>query len=455
MAGVGFKLRKLLKRGDYLGLVQAYSVAGILGAGPWLLSTFGLLGVGILSMKVLDTREFVVRFLVSITYLMAGSMILTGLLQLMFTRFLSDRVYDGDTERILPNFFGALLVTTLLAGLLGFFFITKFENETFLYKLLMLGSFVTLSDIWMTVVFVSGMRNYRWVLWAFFIGYLTTILVSCALTYYGLEGLLTGFLLGHTILFFMLLILIIKNNPGEGLISFDFLKRRQCFYSLAVIGLLYNLGMWIDRFIFWMHPQTGETVVGPLRFSIIYDYPLFLASLSVIPGLAVFLLKVETDFAEKCADFYRAILDGKTLEDIQNHKRDMVAAARESLFEIVKVQGLVAACLIFIGPSVLRFMNVSPYSIYLFKVACVGFALFMLVLSLLNVLFYLDKRIVSMLLAFFYFITNATFSYITQLMGPSFYGYGFALAAGLTVLLGFWILSRKFARLEYETFMLQ
>lgn len=455
MAGVGFKLRKLLKRGDYLGLVQAYSVAGILGAGPWLLSTFGLLGVGLIGMKMEATRESVLQFLVSVTYLMAGSMILTGFLQLLFTRFLSDRVYAGDTGRILPNFLGALLVTTVASGLIGVTGLSLFEGESFLYRLLMLGSFVTLSDIWLAVVFVSGLRNYRWVLLAFLAGYATTVIVSYSLTPYGLEGLLTGFLLGHTLLLFFLLVQIVRHHPGETLISFDFLKRRQCFYSLAAIGLFYNLGMWADRFIFWMHPRTGEGVVGPLRFSIIYDYPLFLASLSVIPGLAVFLLRVETDFAEKCAGFYRAILEGKTLEEIRSHKREMVAAARESLFEIIKVQGLVAVATVFLGPTLLRLMQVSPYSIYLFKVAAVGFALFMMVLALLNILFYLDKRIVSLLLAFLYLAANAIFTLWTHHLGPSFYGYGFAVAAAVTSLVGFWVLRRKLERLEYETFMLQ
>ena len=43
----------------------------------------------------------------------------------------------------------------------------------------------------------------------------------------------------------------------------------------------------------------------------------------------------------------------------------------------------------------------------------------------------------------------------TQYLGPSFYGYGFAIAVALTSVLGLAILSRKLDRLEYETFMLQ
>jgi uncharacterized membrane protein len=40
-------------------------------------------------------------------------------------------------------------------------------------------------------------------------------------------------------------------------------------------------------------------------------------------------------------------------------------------------------------------------------------------------------------------------------LGAPFYGYGFALAALVTLATGLWQLDRKLQRLEYETFMLQ
>ncbi|TAN73700.1 MAG: hypothetical protein EPN14_09695, partial [Gallionella sp.] len=38
MAGIGFELRKLLKKQSYSGLLQAYVYAGIISSGPWILS---------------------------------------------------------------------------------------------------------------------------------------------------------------------------------------------------------------------------------------------------------------------------------------------------------------------------------------------------------------------------------------------------------------------------------
>lgn len=52
MAGIGFELRKLLKKDTLVGLLQAYTFAGIIGSGPWVLSILGILIIGLLSSTV-------------------------------------------------------------------------------------------------------------------------------------------------------------------------------------------------------------------------------------------------------------------------------------------------------------------------------------------------------------------------------------------------------------------
>ena len=103
------------------------------------------------------------------------------------------------------------------------------------------------------------------------------------------------------------------------LVSFDFLGR-QSYLSLALTGFFYNLGVWVDKFVFWANPLVSDPVIGPLRASIIYDIPIFLAYLSIVPGMAVFLVRVETDFAESYDAFYHAVRSGDSLVNIQRLK---------------------------------------------------------------------------------------------------------------------------------------
>lgn len=52
MAGIGFELRKLMKRDSYLSILQAYTYAGIISSGPWVLSIIAVLIIGIISIPV-------------------------------------------------------------------------------------------------------------------------------------------------------------------------------------------------------------------------------------------------------------------------------------------------------------------------------------------------------------------------------------------------------------------
>lgn len=455
MAGIGFELRKLLKRESFIGLLQAYGYAGLISAGPWVLSIIGVMLIGIMSVGVVTQSSMVAQFLVSITYLMATSLILTGALQLLFTRFVADRLFEKRHQVILPNLMGALTLTTITSGVIGGLILELLFQEPLLYRLLMLACFVTLCNIWITVVFLSSMKDYLRILGIFLIGYTITVAGALLLRPFGLNGLLMGFLWGHATLFFLMLALVLRNHPGDRLIAFDFLPRRQVFYSLAATGFFYNMGIWADKFIFWFNPLTSEPVIGPLRASVIYDLPIFLAYLSIVPGMAVFLVRLETDFAEQYDAFYRAVREGDTLANIERIKDNMVYAVRQGIYEIFKVQGLTVAILFLGGPTLLKAIGISPLYIHLFYIDVAAVGMQVVLLAIMNVFFYLDKRRTVLILSIFFASVNIGATLATQYLGPSFYGYGFAIAVALTSVLGLAILSRKLDRLEYETFMLQ
>ncbi|MGB1108788.1 MAG: exopolysaccharide Pel transporter PelG [Gammaproteobacteria bacterium] len=455
MAGIGFEIRKFLKQDSFLGLFKAYGYAGLISSGPWVLSILGVLVIGIVSASLVGRSEEVVQFLVSVTYLMAASLIASSWLQLMFTRFVADRSFEKKDNIVLPNLFGALLIMSLMATAIGAALLPLFAETSYGYRLLMLANFVVLCNLWIVVIMVSGMRVHKQVLGVFALGYGVTVIAALALARFGLEGLMTGFLIGHVVLSFFLLGMVVREYEAANLVSFSHLRPGQVFYGLAFTGLFYNLATWADKLIFWYNPDTSEALIGPLRASIIYDPPIFLAYLSIIPGMAVFLLRMETDFVEAYDRFYGAIREGETFECIERNKLRMVESIRSGLTEILKVQGVVALLLIVSADSILDWVGISTTYAPLFAVDVAGVGVQVFMLGIFNVFFYLDKRRIVLVLSGLFLLSNAGFSYISQLLGPEFYGYGFACAAALTCLVGLVILSKKLERLEYETFMLQ
>lgn len=176
MAGIGFELRRFLEKDSYLGLLQAYGCAALISSGPWVLSIFGVVAIGIFSIGLDEEVATVTAFLISVTYLIAISIILGGWLQLMFTRYISDRLFDELKEEVLPNLLGALLITTLSSLLIAAVLWPLFLDTSLGYRLVMLCNLVILSNIWILVVMLSGLRTYNLILGSFFVGYGLSVL---------------------------------------------------------------------------------------------------------------------------------------------------------------------------------------------------------------------------------------------------------------------------------------
>jgi uncharacterized membrane protein len=221
------------------------------------------------------------------------------------------------------------------------------------------------------------------------------------------------------------------------------------------IGLLYNLGIWVDKFMFWYFPPTSDPIIGHLRASLIYDLPVFLSYLSIIPGMAVFLVRIETDFVEFYDKFYDAVRGGGSLEYIENMRDEMVYSIQQGLSEIGKIQTLAVLATFVAGPALLGWLGISQLYLPLLYVQVIGAGLQVGLMAILNVFFYLDQRRIVLFLCVEFVVLNVALTGLTLWFGAALYGYGFALSVLITLATSLVLLSRQLNRLEYETFMLQ
>ena len=456
MAGIGFELRKILKQNTLFGVFRAYTYAGVISSGSWILSIVGILLIGILSLPFVIPSVQVTQFQVSITYLIAVSLIITGPMQLAFTRFTSDRLFEHRDDLVFSNYHAVVLLVTAVAGLIGLLAaVFLFPDQSVGYRLLMVIGFVVVSNIWIAVIFLTGMKQYKQIVWTFLVGYGLTVGASLYLASWGLEGLVLGFVIGQICLLTGLSLLIYRAYGGPVFISFEIFQRRYLFPSLLLIGFLYNLGIWTDKFIFWYADGTGQQVIGPLRASVIYDIPIFLAYLGIIPGMAVFLVRIETDFVEFHEAFYNAVRQGSSLDHIEKMRNLMVQTIRVGLYEIMKIQAIAALLLFALGGPILRLLGISELYLPLLYVDVVAASLQVVFLGVLNIFFYLDRRREVLWLTAGFVVLNSAMTWVTLELGPTYYGYGFAGALLIVVMASIYMLDRKLEVLEYQTYMLQ
>ncbi len=399
----------------------------------------------------------IVQFQVSVTYLILSSLILTGFIQLGFTRFIADSLFKKQDKQVLPNFNGMLLIVTSVSGVVGLLTVfLLFPEMSVWYRILMLSGFVILCAIWVATIFLSGMKQYKEIVILFAIGYTVTVFGALLLRAHGMEGLLLGFVIGHFVLLVGMMTLTMRTFPLiDTFISFDFMRPRAMYTSLVWAGFLYNLAVWADKLMFWFYPDTSQSIIGPLRASLIYDLPIFMAYLAIIPGMAVFLVRIETDFVEYYEKFYDAVREGGSLDHIETMRDNMLFTVRQGLFEIVKIQAIAVLLVFVLGEKLLNWLGISSLYLPLLDVDVVAAGLQVVLLGILNIFFYLDKRRIVVFLCLLFLFANISLTALSLHLGANFYGYGFALALLITVLTGMQLLSRKLDSLEYETFMLQ
>jgi uncharacterized membrane protein len=248
MAGIGFELRKILRKDSFWSVFRAYGYAGVISSGPWILSILGLLVIGLSSVSSVALGEHVAQFQISVTYLIATSLILTGFIQSSFTRFVADRLFEKHDGLVLPNFHGVVSLVTVVTALVGTVAVLLlFPTQSIIYRVLMVGSFVVLANVWVGTIFLSGLKQYQGILVLFAIGYGITVGAARLCSPYGLEGLLFGFFLGQFVLLLGIMGLTFKHYSSADFWSCEFLKKGKLFRELIWLGFFYNAALWVDK----------------------------------------------------------------------------------------------------------------------------------------------------------------------------------------------------------------
>jgi uncharacterized membrane protein len=107
------------------------------------------------------------------------------------------------------------------------------------------------------------------------------------------------------------------------------------------------------------------------------------------------------------------------------------------------------------GRQLLRWAGISEIHLPLLSIQVLATGFQVVLLGLLNIFFYLDKRNRVLLLTALFTLLNLAFTLFSIQMGPYYYGYGFALSLMVTIAIGMALLDHDLGKLEYETFMLQ
>ncbi|CCO24109.1 exopolysaccharide Pel transporter PelG [Maridesulfovibrio hydrothermalis] len=453
MAGIGFELRKMLRGDSYLAEMSAYLYAAMVSSGPWLMSVLCLAVLGLYSYSGFSQEDQDI-FRTTIVYVYAFTLIYVGYIQLVVTRYLADKFYTGDEKITLTAFYTSAVIVLIAGAVIGVGGIWFFEL-TFTYKIIAVVLFLIVAMIWLAMIFLSAVKDFRSIVQAFAIG--TSTSVGGAFLLYpmmGLEGYLLGYTAGQALIFFWLLARLLAEFPTGKVWDSSMLTYFLKYWELALIGMFFNLAIWVDKIMFWFAPDS-RMVVPYLRTHNMYEGPIFFAYLTIVPTLAIFLVKIETRFYEHYHDYFAKIISKKELSSILQEKQGMIRMLRESLREILIVQGTVTLLCMFMASDFIDIVGLSPLQRPLLQIALVGSLMQVMLSVAVIILFYFDLRKEVLAVTLVFLFSNMGLTYLTMHLGFTFYGYGYCYSCLISLMFAYYLVSKSVKDLEYLTFSSQ
>ncbi len=452
MAGIGLRLHRLVERGTYFQAATAYLASAVIGSGPWLSAVFWVGLLGSVAVAFLSHADRALM-LTTITYVFCASLLVSGGPQLVVTRYLSDCLYVDDEDAMAPACTGVMLaVLPLLVLALPFIVLAPFDIR---YRLLTASLFVTVSLIWMVVVFLSATRSYARIVVVFVCTYGLSVFAALGLGQsFGLLGSLSGFMLGQIVCLCLLIAHIYLDFPRSRGLNLGFLAYAWHYWDLLAIGLFSTLGLWIDNIFFW-YSGNGILIAHFYHVFPAYDLAKLVGYLSVIPAAAVFLVRLETTFFQQYERFFRLVSNQGILAEIILARKGMEAAVRSTIVTLLKIQLVVDTFLLLLAPDIAHFLGLSASRVDTIRILILAATCQFMFMILLLLLLYLDARRPALKVTLVFAASSACFTLLTLALGAPFYGFGFLAAAMLAGLLALVELRNRLKHLEYATYMLQ
>ena len=457
MAGIGFELKTQFEVKGLIHIIKASFYSTLITAGPTLLTILMMFILQellyIWGMTILQ-REL---FMAAVMYSFIFSMIITGGFSITLSRYVSDKIYENVTEDILPSLKGAITVCMIIGGIIGALFYLM-SPLTLYFKLSAYILFMELNILWIQMVYVSALKDYKKILKGFVIGILTifffTYLLIKILGYKTAAAVLISMDIGFLMIimsFFECIHDYFNNKSGN---IFAFLKYFDKHPALFFIGFFYALGLYLHNMLFWIS-KVGITVEKTYVFSPMYDVPSLWGFLTTIPTVVIFTVLCETSIYEKYKAYYRNICKEGKFDAVIEKQNEMKETISLSMKRIMEIQTIFTVIFLIIGLNLIPVLNPKYVTIGIFSTFVVGCYNFIIMFVFLTILLYFDDKKGSLILVLLFSLSNIAFTQETILMGQKYYGLGFASSCFISLIFGFARLDYILKNISYFTFCSQ
>lgn len=456
MAGIGFELKKAFAKKGVLNLFKAYALSGVVVTGPMLLSILLLISLRILFQGTDHPSQEQLLINGLITYTTLFSVVFVNCFALVVIRYVADVIYAEKFSLVMPSFFGS--VTFLIASgevLYGaFLYCMRIPLRAAALAMLLFAIHVI---VWMQINYLSAIKNYAGILLAFLGAVLCGIVSGWFLNAYVLHdagyAVIVAVITTYGILAVGYHVLLGSFFPrGEGS-PYAFFKYFGRYKELLITGICLQAGIYGHIVIMWFSPA-GNVIAYGLRECAVYDLPAMIAFLSCIITVINITTSLEVNFYPYYYKYIHLLNHGGSLNELKKAESAMKRTLYDEIFYCLIKQFFVTLVFIVGGSMLLKSLGFSftGEMLGIFRVLCVGYALYASGYALLLVLLYFSYRFVYVPLVL-YALAAIGLSVFVSNGAPGLFGAGFVIA-GLIFLTGTYIaLSRHLKNLLLHIFV--
>lgn len=452
MAGVGFELRKAVTGENKGEKITGYFGASFSSSGSMIVAIVIFALVQAAAKAQQASQAVNDSFMCYITNAMFLSILLSSLLSPVLSRYVSDAVYLGKTERVMPSMVGGSASVAVTGGIL--FSVQLLLSGTEIMVVIPLFIlFLALCVCWILMTYITLIRDYKKIV----IAYLAAFGVSAAalallfaFTTLSVPAMILVLLLAFAtvdVLLFRAVYLTFAKHDNS---VFAFRSTIKTNPSLLLIGFLMAAGMLGHFWLTWFLSDSSTQISLLFRFNAKYDFPAIAAYFSTIPAAVYFITSFETGFSKKYSNYFSA-LQSATARCVEAAKDDMVLTLRKKLKTMFLIQ--LVSCLLFVtvGSKLLGIMNIGMTESMLsaFRMFCVGYSLYYIGSTLILIrLWFSDERRAVFTAAFFAAGVLAG-TYLGILFFPRFSGAAFTAVSIVMTLFAAAGLIRRLKKLEF------
>jgi polysaccharide biosynthesis protein PelG len=415
-------------------------------SGPWLLTiiVLVLLRVGAVSSGVpgIGQTEIV------ITVVYAVVIVLSAPIDIVLSRYASDRVYEKRRERI-----AAPLRRVLAGGLLAFFGAGALAMLVLRPPLaLAIPGAILAGNVggqWLLMSAAGGLSSPGTILRAFALGAPVSVLSALLLArpeLLGSSGYLYGFGTGQIVTFALLLRGTLRALPAAEAEEARIGPAFATYWMLALAALAFHTGIWIDKVVVYL--------LAGGRAAAIYAATAAVAWLSVVPACAYLFVTVETIFERRFRGYYSSLHAGASLPELEGLARELRAEVDRTLRGTAAVQVSITLLCLLVAPTVSARLALAEGGAGTLSWLLVGAALQMLGLAAMLLLYYFDFRAEACLAAVCQLAANGVLTWACGAPSAAL-GAGYAIASGLTCVVAILLLRRRLGDLLLGTFQSQ